>query len=60
MENIKEKLLDAVNDGALDAGEVVDKLLCYIDEDTVQDIIENEGWDEACGLGKMAESDDDM
>lgn len=60
MENIKEKLLTAVQDGSLDGADVVDVLLNYLEEDTVSDIIENEGWEEACGFGEMAESDDDM
>ena len=50
MEDIKEKLLTATQDGAIDAAEVVEKLLMYIDEDTVQEIIDSEGWDEACGM----------
>lgn len=58
MDDIKEKLLNAVRDGALDAGEVVEQLLNHIDEDTVQDIVEKEGWDEACGIG-LSESDED-
>jgi len=60
MDDIKEKLLTAVQDGSLDGADVVDVLLNYLEEDTVSDIIENEGWDEACGLGEMTESDDDM
>lgn len=58
MDDIKEKLLNAVRDGALDAGEVVEQLLNHIDEDTVQDIVEKEGWDEACGIG-LSDSDED-
>ena len=58
MENIKEKLLNAVQDGALDAVEVVDKLLMYLDDDTIQDIIDSEGWDEACGIG-LSDSDEE-
>lgn len=58
MDDIKEKLLNAVRDGALDAGEVVEQLLNHIDEDTVQDIVEKEGWDEACGIG-LSETDED-
>lgn len=60
MDNIKEKLLIAVQDGALDATEVVDKLLMYLEDDTVQDIIDNEGWDEACGISLSDNSDDDF
>ena len=58
MDDIKEKLLNAVRDGALDAGEVVEQLLNHIDEDTVQDIVEKEGWDEACGIG-LSETDEE-
>ena len=58
MDDIKEKLLNAVRDCALDAGEVVEQLLNHIDEDTVQDIVEKEGWDEACGIG-LSDSDED-
>ena len=58
MEDTKEKLLTAVQDGALDAAEVVEQLLMYLDADTVQDIIEKEGWDEACGIG-MSDSDEE-
>ena len=58
MENIKEKLLNAVQDGALDAVEVIDKLLMYLDDDTIQDIIDSEGWDEACGIG-LSDSDEE-
>lgn len=58
MDDIKEKLLNAVRDGALDAGEVVEQLLNHIDEDTVQDIVEKEGWDEELGIG-LSESDED-
>ena len=45
MDDIKEKLMNAVNDGLLDSNEVVEKLLEYIDEDDVARIIDNEGWD---------------
>lgn len=58
MDDIKEKLLTATQDGAIDAAEVVEQLLMYIDSDTVQDIIEKEGWDEACGIG-LSETDED-
>lgn len=58
MEDIKEKLLTAIQDGALDAVEVVEQLLMYIDADIVQDIIEKEGWDEVCGIG-MSDSDEE-
>ena len=59
MENIKEKLLIAVQDGAIDGAVVVEKLLAYIDGDTVQDIVDSEGWDEACGIGISESSDDE-
>lgn len=58
MDDIKEKLLNAVRDGALDAGEVVEQLLNHIDEDTVQDIVEKEGWDEELGIG-LSDSDEE-
>lgn len=58
MDDIKEKLLNAVLDGALDAGEVVEQLLNHIDEDTVQDIVEKEGWDEELGIS-LSDSDED-
>ena len=48
MEDIKEKLLTATQDGMLDATEVIEQLLMYIDADTVQDIVEKEGWDDNC------------
>ena len=59
MEDIKEKLLIAVQDGAIDGADVVEKLLACIDGDTVQDIVESEGWDEACGIGISESSDDE-
>lgn len=59
MEDIKEKLLIAVQDGAIDGADVVEKLLAYIDGDTVQDIVESEGWDDACGIGISESSDDE-
>ncbi len=59
MDDIKEKLLIAVQDGAIDGADVVEKLLAYIDGDTVQDIVESEGWDEACGIGISESSDDE-
>lgn len=59
MEDIKEKLLTAVQDGAIDGADVVEKLLAYIDGDTVQDIVDSEGWDEACGIGMSETSDDE-
>ena len=59
MEDIKEKLLIAVQDGAIDGADVVEKLLAYIYGDTVQDIVDSEGWDEACGIGISESSDDE-
>lgn len=59
MDNIKEKLLTAVQDGSLDGADVVDVLLNYLEEDTVSDIIENEGWEEACGIGMRDNPDDE-
>ena len=59
MDDIKEKLLIAVQDGAIDGADVVEKLLAYIDGDTIQDIVESEGWDEACGIGISETSDDE-
>ena len=59
MDDIKEKLLIAVQDGALDGADVVERLLCYLDEDTIQEIIDGEGWDEACGLSNSDTSDED-
>jgi hypothetical protein len=49
MGDIKEKLINAVNDGALDAESVVEVLLNYIDEDTVQDIVDKEDWRSSLG-----------
>lgn len=41
----KDKLIQAVQDGVLDGVEVVEKLLSYIEEDTIADIVDEEGWD---------------
>jgi uncharacterized protein YfkK (UPF0435 family) len=49
MGDIKEKLINAVNDGVLDAESVVEALLNYIDEDTVQDIVDKEDWRSSLG-----------
>ena len=49
MSDIKEKLINAVNDGVLDAESVVEALLNYIDEDTVQDIVDKEDWRSSLG-----------
>jgi len=45
MNDYKEKLLEAVQDGVIDAAEVVEKLLSYIDEDSIAELVDNEGWD---------------
>lgn len=57
MGDIKEKLINAVNDGALDAESVVEALLNYIDEDTVQDIVDKEDW--RSSLGELEDSSED-
>ena len=45
MNDYKEKLLEAVQDGMLDAAEVVEKLLSYVDEDSIAELVDSEGWD---------------
>ena len=45
MNDYKEKLLEAVQDGVIDAAEVVKKLLSYVDEDSIAELVDNEGWD---------------
>jgi hypothetical protein len=57
MGDIKEKLINAVNDGALDAESVVEVLLNYIDEDTVQDIVDKEDW--RSSLGELEDNSED-
>ncbi len=57
MGDIKEKLINAVNDGVLDAESVVEALLNYIDEDTVQDIVDKEDW--RSSLGELEDNSDD-
>lgn len=57
MGDIKERLINAVNDGVLDAESVVEALLNYIDEDTVQDIVDKEDW--RSSLGELEENSDD-
>ena len=57
MGDIKERLINAVNDGVLDAESVVEALLNYIDEDTVQDIEDKEDW--RSSLGELADNSDD-
>ena len=57
MGDIKEKLINAVNDGALDAENVVEVLLNDIDEDTVQDIVDKEDW--RSSLGELEDNSDE-
>jgi uncharacterized protein YfkK (UPF0435 family) len=57
MGDIKEKLINAVNDGVLDAESVVEALLNYIDEDTVQDIVDKEDW--RSSLGELDDNSED-
>lgn len=57
MGDIKERLINAVNDGVLDAESVVESLLNYIDEDTVQDIVDKEDW--RSSLGELEDNSDD-
>lgn len=57
MGDIKERLINAVNDGVLDAESVVEALLNYIDEDTVQDIVDKEDW--RSSLGELDDNLDD-
>lgn len=56
MGDIKERLINAVNDGVLDAESVVEALLNYIDEDTVQDIVDKEDW--RSSLGELEDNSD--
>lgn len=49
----KEKLLEAVQDGLLDAVEVMEKILSYIDEDDIEELVEKEEWD--IGIRKFEE-----
>ena len=57
MGDIKERLINAVYDGVLDAESVVEALLNYIDEDTVQDIVDKEDW--RSSLGELEDNSDD-
>ena len=57
MGDIKERLINAVNDGVLDAESVVEALLNYIDEDTVQDIVDKADW--RSSLGELEDNSDD-
>ena len=59
MGDIKEKLINAVNDGVLDAESVVEALLNYIDEDTVQDIVDKEDWRSSLGELEDTNTDDE-
>lgn len=59
MGDIKEKLINAVADGALDAAEVVEALLNVLDEDTVQDIIDHENWRDELGELEDTNTDDE-
>lgn len=49
----KEKLLEAVQDGLLDVVEVMEKILSYIDEDDIEELVEKEDWD--IGIRKFEE-----
>lgn len=49
----KEKLLEAVQDGLLDAVEVMEKILSYVDEDDIEELVEKEDWD--IGIRKFEE-----
>ena len=49
----KEKLLEAVQDGLLDSVEVLEKILSYMDEDDVEELVEKEDWD--IGIRKFEE-----
>lgn len=57
MGDIKERLINAVNDGVLNAESVVEALLNYIDEDTVQDIVDKEDW--RSSLGELEDNSDE-
>ncbi|MCQ2975042.1 MAG: hypothetical protein MJ211_09545 [Bacteroidales bacterium] len=59
MEDYKEKLLIAVQDGILDANEVIEKLLSYMDDETVQQVIEEEDWEELCGIRALEDNEED-
>lgn len=59
MEEYKEKLQNAVADGILDANDVIGKLLEYLTNDDVAELIENEDWGEMIGIRKYEESEED-
>lgn len=59
MEDYKDKLLTAVQDGILEANEVVEKLLSYMDDETVQQVIEEEDWEELCGIRELEDNEED-
>ena len=59
MEEYKEKLQNAVADGILDANDVISKLLEYLTNDDVAELIENEDWGEMIGIRKYEESEED-
>lgn len=44
MEEYKEKLQNAVSDGILDATDVISRLMEYLTDDEVAEIIENADW----------------
>lgn len=59
MDNIKDKLLQAINDGLIDSIDVVDKLLLYIDDNDLQNILEDNNWDELCGMHEIPDYEED-
>lgn len=59
MEDYKDKLLTAVQEGILEANEVVEKLLSYMDDETVQQVIEEEDWEELCGIRELEDNEED-
>lgn len=60
MENIKDKFLNAVQDGLLDSNEVIEKLLDYIDEDTLYNLIEDSDWSDLIGLSTDEDNEDEF
>lgn len=59
MEEYKEKLQNAVSDGILDATDVISRLMEYLTDDEVAEIIENADWGEMIGIRKYEESEED-
>lgn len=59
MEEYKEKLQNAVSDGILDATDVISRLMEYLTDDEVAEIIENADWGEMIGIRKYGESEED-